>query len=102
MIILTLAQLVTALCGLGTLVMIMCDNERAQTLLVGASELLGLVLIFALAPLFGLAGAAIAALVGKSIGKIMACVFCYRSHSIDPSVLCLLRAPSDKPGQTSG
>lgn len=102
LIILTLAQLVTALCGLGTLVMIMCDNERAQTLLVGASELLGLVLIFALAPLFGLAGAAIAALVGKSIGKIMACVFCYRSHSIDPSVLCLLRAPSDKPGQTSG
>lgn len=93
LIVLTLTQLIAALCGAGTLVMIMSDNERTQTLVVGASELFGLLLIFVLAPVLGLLGAAIAALIGRTLGKVIAALFCFRRLGIDTTVFCLLHPP---------
>lgn len=91
LIVLAVTQLVSAFCGLGTLMMVMTDKERPQTYMIGLSEVLGLMLIFVLAPALGLMGAAIATLIGRSLGRIAASVYCYKRFGIDTTVFCLLR-----------
>ncbi len=95
LIVLTLKQFIGAICGLSKLTMLMADGAKPQAYFTGASETLGLILIFVLAPLFGLLGVAIAVLIGSTLGKLLSVTYCYRRFGIDTSVFCILRKPKD-------
>lgn len=87
--ILVMSSLVFCLTGPTGVIMMMADGHRqafAQTLI---GEGLGLLLMFPMAVVYGLEGAALAVLFGATVRGVLAVIWIRRKLKIDPSVMIL-------------
>jgi len=91
LLILSVAQLVPAMCGNVGVLMLMAGGERRFLFLTTLSEGSGLCLLIFLAPKYGLVGAALAVLFGKLGWNLLAVFWCRTYLGVDPTVLSLLR-----------
>lgn len=89
--VLTVGQFINAACGPTGTIMLMANGEKQLVFLIGTSEGLALGLTLILAPIFGLNGAAAAALIGKLGWNLAAVIWCKRNIGLDPTLMCLLK-----------
>ncbi|WP_289034216.1 oligosaccharide flippase family protein [uncultured Roseibium sp.] len=91
LIILSVGMFVNTICGPTGVLLLMAGGEKVHVILLAIFESLGLLLIFALGPKFGVPGVAMASTIGAICWNLVAVYWCRQNLTIDPSALNLFK-----------